>query len=153
MAIDGIMDINSFEELAIKYFTSEKLSCSEAVLLAMAKYWGIQDALIPRIATPFRGGLCGTQQVCGAVTGGLMALGARMGRDSGAEDSTACVEKGKAFIKAAHGKFGSIVCRDLTGLDFSDEEQHKLFQNKVRGEQCVSLVAWCCRWLAENIIM
>lgn len=145
------MNISELEKLTVKLFTEDKLSCSESVLLAMATYWDIHDPLIPRIATPFRGGLCTTQQVCGAVTGGLMAIGIRLGRDSGAEDGKACVAKGKEFMNWVKAELGSLSCREFTGLDFSDEEQHKLFQQQRRGEVCVPLVAQCCKWLAENV--
>lgn len=145
------MTIPELESLAIQLFTEKKLSCSESTLLAMAKYWGVEDPLIPRIATPFRGGLCGTQQVCGAVSGGLMAIGIRLGRDSGDEDGKACVAKGKEFMNWVKAEFGGLGCRELTGLDFADEEQHKHFQQQRRGEVCVPLVGKCCKWLAENI--
>lgn len=144
------MEMRELEELAARLFTQEGWSCSEAVLLAMARCWGIESPLVPRIATPFRGGLCGTQQVCGAVTGGLMAIGLRLGRDEGGQDAKECVEKGKAFMRAVREEYGSIACREMTGLDFSDEAQHGLFRGKRRDELCRPLVSWCCRWLAEN---
>jgi C_GCAxxG_C_C family probable redox protein len=135
-----------------KTLTAEgKLSCSEATLRAMAEYWGIESPLIPRIATPFRGGLCGTQQVCGAVTGGLMALGMRMGRDAGTENSDACLEKGRAFMRAVREEYGSLACLDITGLDRTDPAQEEKFHGRERIELCVRLVMRCCRWLAENV--
>jgi C_GCAxxG_C_C family probable redox protein len=145
------MDIDKLELTGNQLFTEGKLSCAESVLLAMAKYWGVESPLIPRIATPFRGGLCGTQQVCGAVTGALMAIGVKLGRDSGAQDSKACVDTGKAFMKAVAAQYGSLSCRELTGCDFSDEVQHKLFLETKRDAFCMPLVAWCCKWLAENL--
>jgi C_GCAxxG_C_C family probable redox protein len=145
------MSIRELELFAKKLMEREKFSCSEAVLLALAEYWGIKSPLIPRIATPFRGGLCGTQQVCGAVTGGLMALGMKMGRESGAESSDACIEKGKAFMKAIQAGYGSLVCLDITGLDRADPAQEERFHGADRIDLCVGLAARCCVWLAENI--
>lgn len=134
-----------------RLFNKEQYSCAESVLLAMARHWGIDSPLIPRVATPFRGGLCGTQQVCGAVTGGLMAIGLKLGRDGGAEDSRACVDAGRAFMRFVLQRYGSLSCRGLTNMDFSDEEQHRRFRETVRGELCSPLVALCCDWLADNI--
>lgn len=145
------MTTAELEMLAVKLFNEEKWSCSESVLLAMAKYWGIESPQIPCIATPFRGGLCGTQQVCGAVSGGLMAIGIRLGRVNSAEDGKLCVAKGKEFMAWAKAEFGTLGCRELTGLDFADEEQHKLFQQQRRGEVCVPMVSRCCLWLAQNV--
>jgi C_GCAxxG_C_C family probable redox protein len=145
------MNIEELEQLAKKLMSEEKLSCSETVLLAMAKYWGIESPLIPRIATPFRGGLSGTQQVCGAVTGGLMAIGVKMGRETGSENSDACTNTGKAFMKAVNEEYRSLSCMDITGLDRAKPEQEALFHGKERIALCVALVVWSCRWLAEHI--
>jgi len=54
--------------------------CSEAVLIAMAEYMGINSDLIPKIATGFGGGIAGTGSVCGALIGGVMAIGIKYGR-------------------------------------------------------------------------
>jgi C_GCAxxG_C_C family probable redox protein len=143
--------IEQLEQNAVRHFIEGKLSCSESVLLAMAEYWGINDPLIPRIATGFRGGLCGTQRLCGAVSGALMAIGLRLGRDSGEQNAQNCVDKGKAFLAFIEGEKGSLQCRDITGLDLSVPEQSKLFHDSVRGELCAALVARCCRWVAENV--
>lgn len=144
------MSVEELEKLAVQHFTADKFSCGEAVLLAMAEYWGVESSLIPRIATPFRGGLCGTQQVCGAVTGGLMAIGIRLGRDCGSEDSALCVERGKAYMAAVQEAYGTLSCRDITDCDFRDSASHERFRETRRGEVCVPLVAFCCRWLAEH---
>jgi C_GCAxxG_C_C family probable redox protein len=146
-----MMNIEELEQHAKKLIAEDKFSCSETVLLAMGKYWGIESPLIPRIATPFRGGLCGTQQVCGAVTGGLMAIGIKMGRESGAESSNACTDKGKLFMKAVNEEYRSQSCLEITGLDRTVPEQEALFHGKERVILCVKLVMWCCQWLANNV--
>lgn len=145
------MSVEELEKLVVRHFTQDKWSCGEAVLLAMAEYWGMDNPLVPRIATPFRGGLCGTQQVCGAVTGGLMAIGIRLGRNAGSEDSALCVETGKAYMAAVREAYGDLSCRGITDCDFNDDAAHERFRNTRRGEVCVPLVAFCCRWLAENV--
>jgi C_GCAxxG_C_C family probable redox protein len=58
--------------------------CSEAVLLAAAPPlvadW---EARCARLATPFAGGTGGTQQeLCGALSGGMMVIGALLGRET-----------------------------------------------------------------------
>jgi C_GCAxxG_C_C family probable redox protein len=138
------------EEMAVRLFTDGKLSCSESVLAAMAAWWGVESPLIPRIATPFRGGLCGTQSICGAVTGGLMAIGLKLGRDEGSQNAQVCVDMGKEFMKHAQCD-GALDCRSIIGLDLSIKEQSDLFHSKVRGEVCTGLIVRCCMWLAENV--
>ena len=41
----------------------------------------MECAAIPRIATPFGGGIGGRGEVCGAVTGAVMAIGLKHGRE------------------------------------------------------------------------
>lgn len=144
--------VEDLELYAKKLVTEEKWSCAETVLLAMTQYWGIESDLIPRIATPFRGGLCGTQQVCGAVTGGLMALGVKMGRNAGSENSDACNKLGREFMEAIEKEYKSLSCLSITGLDHKIPEQDALFHGKERAMLCLNLVLRCCRWLAENVI-
>lgn len=55
-------------------FTASGLNCAETVLSTMCAYWDVESPLIPRIATPFGGGLAATRGVCGAVSGALMAI-------------------------------------------------------------------------------
>ncbi len=137
-------------QMAVRLFTVENFSCSESVLCAMAAYWGIDDPLIPRIATPFRGGLCGTQGICGAVSGALMAIGLRLGRDTADQNAQACVDTGKALLRYATDG-GPLDCRAITGMDFSDAEQYKVFHDTLRGKTCVALIERCCGWLTENV--
>ena len=138
------------EDMAVRLFTEGKMSCSESVLAAMAAHWRVESPLIPRIATPFRGGLCGTQGLCGVVSGGLMAIGLRLGREDGNQSAQLCVDTGKAFMQAIQ-KEGALDCKTYTGLDFSVAEQHDLFQKQVRAEVCTALLVQCCRWLKENV--
>ncbi|MDA8408349.1 MAG: C-GCAxxG-C-C family protein [Deltaproteobacteria bacterium] len=56
--------------------------CAESVLLAVAEHAGIQSPFIPKISTGFCGGMSHSKGVCGAVTGGVMALGMILGRTS-----------------------------------------------------------------------
>jgi C_GCAxxG_C_C family probable redox protein len=50
------------------------LNCAQAVLQATT---GIDDPQMMQLAEPFGGGIGGSKCVCGAVTGGVMALGLR----------------------------------------------------------------------------
>lgn len=66
-------------------FESGGLNCAETVLSVMCAYWDLDAPFVPRIATAFGGGLAATRGVCGALTGGLMAIGLRLGRDEGGD--------------------------------------------------------------------
>jgi len=50
------------------------LNCAQAVLRAAA---GVDDPALMALAKPFGGGIGGSKCLCGAVSGGVMALGLR----------------------------------------------------------------------------
>ncbi len=66
----------------------EGFNCAESVLLIVTGERGIRNSLIPRIATAFGGGIGRQGHICGALSGGVMSIGALYGRDRG-EDQTA----------------------------------------------------------------
>jgi len=57
----------------------EGYNCAQSVLLTMFEHWNDENELIPRIATGFGGGIGRCGSVCGALTGGVMALGIEYG--------------------------------------------------------------------------
>ena len=74
------MDKEKVVELAKSYAVKGFL-CSESVLLAISDWLEIQNGLIPKIATGFGAGIGGCGSVCGAISGGIMALGLKFGRN------------------------------------------------------------------------
>jgi C_GCAxxG_C_C family probable redox protein len=71
-----------------------------------------------RISACFAGGMRGGE-VCGAVTGAYMALGlAHCGSDcTTAEGRQAAYEEVASFNSAFRERHGSLLCRELIGLD------------------------------------
>ena len=51
-------------------------------LLAISQCLEIRNELIPKIATGFGAGIGGRGLVCGAISGGIMALGLKFGRNN-----------------------------------------------------------------------
>lgn len=90
--------------------------CSEAVLIAVGEgYFDLTPDMI-RLAMPFAGGVGGTHaELCGALTGGLMAIGGLMGRsDAGVDvDDQACQDAAAAYRTAFLVHFGHLRCCDL----------------------------------------
>ena len=54
-------------------------SCAQAVFLACTEDMGLDTETRARLASSFGGGMGGMRQVCGAVSGMLMALGLKYG--------------------------------------------------------------------------
>ena len=104
----------------------EHIHCSQVVLGQWAEELGYDKEACLRMAAPFAGG-CGCGEVCGAVSGAMIAIGMRYGHSApGDVESEALLqEKVTEFRERFAEKCGSIVCRELVGYDFSDPEQFR----------------------------
>jgi C_GCAxxG_C_C family probable redox protein len=137
----------------LELFRGQKLNCAEAVLCSMMQFWGEDGDFAPRIATAFGGGICGRQGLCGALTGGLMAIGLKLGRRQPGDDKAPANQAGKAFLTWAGDSLPSLECRALTGVDFSDAAENARFRapDGPHEKVCERLVAQVVRRLAETL--
>lgn len=103
-------------------FFAQGYNCSQSVLLAFAEECGFSEEIAARISSSFGGGMGRLREVCGAVSGMFMVAGLCCGYD----DPHARVEKTEHYARiqqlAAHFRLknGSIICRELLGLQQSD---------------------------------
>ncbi len=128
-------------------FTASGLNCAETVLSTMCAYWDVESPLIPRIATPFGGGLAATRGVCGAVSGALMAIGLRLGREEGG-DREAAYTAARRYMEWFEANYGTRDCADLIGLrrgEPGDSRHHGDAHVRV----CRPLVIAACEHLAN----
>lgn len=94
-------------------------NCAQIVLCSYAEELGIDEETLFRIFEGFGAGMGGMMQTCGAVTAMFMALG--LANSSG--DLQACDTKPQTMKKVRElaaefeKKNGSIVCRELKGID------------------------------------
>jgi C_GCAxxG_C_C family probable redox protein len=107
------------------------MNCAQAAFSALTADSGIDRNQALRIASCFGGGMrCG--EVCGAVTGALMAIGLCRGYDSPddpdakARSNALALEFERRFI----GKNGSILCRELLGYNLSVPEDLEILKSK-----------------------
>jgi C_GCAxxG_C_C family probable redox protein len=68
----------TFEDEARALFT-EHDNCAQSVFFPLARQLGMDADLAFRIAAPFGGGISHMGEVCGAVSGALMAIGLARG--------------------------------------------------------------------------
>lgn len=101
------------EELAIKYFNNG-CNCSQAVFLAFAEDFGIDEKTAKSITVGLGGGVGRMREVCGAVSGAAMVLGMKFGEDG--TDKGAAYEKIQEFAERFKKESGSIICADRLGL-------------------------------------
>jgi len=114
-------------------------NCAESVLLTLAEHQGIESELVPRIATPFGGGIARSASICGCVTGAIMGIGLKHGRMETTDDRLKAYTMATAFMNAFEKRFGSIICHDLISCDFRTPEGQKRFE-KLHESRCTNFV-------------
>lgn len=112
--------------------------CAESVLQAVAEAHGLKDSSIPRIATGFCGGISRTDGMCGALSGGIMALGLLSGRSTPQDSKNLCYALVHELVERFRKEFGSTRCTDLMGCDISTAEGSRCFLEKgLMDEVCI----------------
>jgi len=96
-------------------------------LLAVCQQLGVQQAVVPGIATAFGGGIGGTGSVCGALVGAVMAIGIRYGRRDPSEKDARAYALTQELRRRFEAEMGHVDCRELTGMDLSTPEGVKRF--------------------------
>ena len=109
--------------LAVTLF-EQGFTCGQAVLAAFAERHGLDRDAALRIACAYGGGIARSGSTCGAVSGGLMAIGLAHGRtrveDEAARERT--YDAVRVFLDRFRREHGSDVCRELLGMDISTPE-------------------------------
>jgi C_GCAxxG_C_C family probable redox protein len=121
------------------------------VLLAVAEHKDIQNELIPRIATGFCSGMARTGGMCGAVSGGIMAIGLSLGRSSPDESVDPCYEAIREFLEQFTAQFNSISCLELTGVYLGTPEGQAAFREMGKITECTNFVGEAARMVVEIV--
>jgi C_GCAxxG_C_C family probable redox protein len=106
----------------------------------MQEELGTESDLIPGIASGFGGGLGRRGLVCGALNGGVMAIGLRYGRMREMEDKDTAYALVLELCRRFEGQHGSALCRDLTGCDFTTPEDRQKWSDSNGHEKCSQYV-------------
>ncbi len=91
-------------------------NCAQAVFLAFTDITGMERKLAAKISSPFGGGMGRMREVCGAVSGMYMVLGALYGYDENAEEDGQKKQLYKDVQMLAaqfREECGSIICREI----------------------------------------
>ena len=117
-------------QVAVDKFV-EGYNCAQSVVFAFCDECGIGEDAALKVSCGFGGGMGRKQEVCGAVTGGIMVLGLRRGR--GTRDGRPVTEdlypRVREFMDGFAVRNGSYLCRDLlSGCDLTSEEGQRRFK-------------------------
>jgi C_GCAxxG_C_C family probable redox protein len=100
-----------------------QLNCAESVLRGVCHAQGIElPEVAMKMATPFGGGVGRSEDLCGALAGGVMAIGASIGRVDPKDDRIRSYDAAGALHKMFVDRFGSSCCRVLNKSDFKSSE-------------------------------
>jgi len=95
------------------------LNCAESVLRGVCFAEGVElTEQSMKMATPFGGGVGRSEDICGALAGGVLALGTELGRTSPAEDRMRSYNAAGKLYKLFEERLGSTCCADLNKGDF-----------------------------------
>ena len=99
------------------------LNCAQSVFSVYGKDYGIDEKAAKSIAAGFGSGIGKTQQICGAISGAVMVLGAEyFDENNKAESKEKVYGKTRELIKSFEEKNKCSDCRNLIGIDISTEE-------------------------------
>lgn len=120
------------------------------MLLAVAERENIHSELIPRIATGLCSGMARTGGMCGAVSGGILAIGLLMGRSSPQQSVDPCYAAVRDFMQQFTARFGSLSCLELTGVHLCTPEGQAAFREKGQIVQCENYVAAAAQIISDS---
>ena len=104
-------------EIAVTVF-SQNFNCSQSVFSAFAPQFGLDRETALKLASPFGGGVARRGEICGAVTGALLALGLARGAKAPAGKEE-IYRLSQEFMRLFEEKHSTILCRDLIDCDLS----------------------------------
>lgn len=137
-------------EKAVKRFL-DGYNCAQSVLLTMSELWNVKNELIPKIATAFGGGIGRCGSVCGALTGGVMAIGIKYGtNEPSPEKRLEAYAKAQKLYSEFERMHGSVFCRELIGYNLSNaSELEEARRTKVFEERCIRFIENAIKILLE----
>ena len=124
-------------------------NCAQAVFLAFSDMTGMDRKLAAKLSSPFGGGMGRMREVCGAVSGMFMVLGALYGYDENDTD----VQKKQLYkdVQALAGQFreecGSIICREILKNPPSDPNPTPRTAEFYKQRPCARMVMTAARLL------
>jgi C_GCAxxG_C_C family probable redox protein len=115
-------------------------ACSQSVFSTLAPELGVSEKQALKIGSAFGGGMARHGEVCGAVTGALMALGLKFGSAEPNKDEKIRAV-GQEFMRRFEEKNGSLLCKELLGYRLIvPEELEKARKSGVFSKVCPLLV-------------
>lgn len=140
------------EERAVALF-KQGYNCSQSVFAAFSEELGMDQETALKISSSFGGGMGRLREVCGAVSGMFMVLGLKEGYTDPSDGSLKAqhYQKVQTLAKKFEKENGSIVCRDLLGLNQKHDSPIPEVRTKsyYKKRPCAELVGMAAKFLDE----
>ncbi|MCL2383825.1 MAG: C-GCAxxG-C-C family protein [Oscillospiraceae bacterium] len=133
------------KEKAIKLF-EQKYNCAQAVVLAYGDSFDLDEDALKKVTSGFGGGIAATGEVCGAISGAVVALGLKYGFTDSLDTETRAKQKEviRNFMNAFKANHKGVDCRELLTED--EGTVHKIHSPK-----CFSVVEEICDLLEKYL--
>ena len=133
-------------------------NCCQAVFLACTEDLALDTETKAKLASSFGGGIGGMRQVCGTVSGMFLALGLRYGYSDPKDKAgkAAQYEVIRALADEFKQENGSIICRELLGLDENfkpkppEDRTDSYYKKRPCGELCKCAADILGRYMDEH---
>ena len=102
-------------------------NCAQAVLSSFGEEFGLDPVMAYRVAAAFGGGMGHMGDTCGSVTGAFMVIGLKYGLTvaDGSQSHWEAFSAVQEFVEEFKSRNGSIVCREILGIDISNRAKFK----------------------------
>jgi len=141
------------DSMAVQKF-KEGYNCAQSVMFNYIDRTGLSADFALRLATGFGAGMGRKQEVCGAISGGILVINCLFGR--GANEDKSGQDKAYAKVRQLIDRFteesGTINCKKLLGgCDLLTDDGRKRFNDERLIETCHSCVDRVVKLLDEII--
>lgn len=131
------MGADMYEKIADGF--NNDYNCCQTVLRYACEKLGVAEDTALRLAAGFGGGMR-RGETCGCVTAALMALGMAYGSPTCETEKARFKEFVEEFESRFRNKNGSLLCRELLGMDFGKpEEREKILESGILKSKCPQL--------------
>lgn len=146
--------MNDSHRESLTKFSGGGFFCSQAVFATLGEQLGIERKQALRLATGFGAGISYQGDICGAVSGAIMAIGLKHGNDEPSEIDlrNKAIFLTQELLQRIKAKHGCYTCKGLTGIDHTNlEEGMKLYYEQSITEKICRHVIIDCIEIVEEI--
>ena len=138
--------------------------CARVVLHTVVRHLELDSPAVIKAATPLAGGVASTGQFCGALLGGIMAIGLAFAPSTVSQETTKMPGYDKSMELAGvlydrfQSKFGTSACREIQlsmwgrSWNFRDPDERTEFLKPEYHDRCGEVAGEAARLAAKVII-